>query len=505
MPLSKGFDNDFYLKKQKEAISERVRRFENKLYIEFGGKLVYDYHAARVLPGYDPNAKMRLLKEFDDQAEVIICIFADDIEKRKIRADFGITYDENVLKLIDDLNDWGISICAVVITRFNGQHGAVYFKNRLERQGIRVYTHGATRGYPTDVETIVSDEGYGSNAFIETTKPIVVVTGPGPGSGKLATCLSQIYHEHRRGIHAGYSKFETFPVWNLPLKHPVNMAYEAATADLGDVNLIDHFHLEAYNLKTVNYNRDLDAFPLLKRILDKITHTPDLYSSPTDMGFNMVGFGITDDEAVREASIQEVLRRYFRYSCEYMLGTTEKEAVHRVELIMDDLGVKPEDRGVVLPAREAAKEARENGKGFEGAYCGAAIELPGGEIVTGKNSPLFHSSSSLILNAAKKLAEIPDRIHLLPQNIIKSLNHFKKHVLHGNKLSLDLEETLITLCISATTNPAAAEAVERLKELKGCEVHLSHMPTPGDEAGLRKLGLNVTSEPAFSSKCLFDD
>ncbi len=503
MPLRIGFDNEKYLSEQTQAILERVSRFDNKLYLEFGGKLLFDYHASRVLPGFDPNVKMRLLQKLRDKSEVVLCIYAGDIERKKVRADFGITYDSDALKLIDDLRDWEIDVVGVIITRYEHQPSATVFKKKLERRNIRVYTHPYTKGYPTDVDMIVSDQGYGANEFIPTTKPIVVVTGPGPNSGKLATCLSQIYHEHRRGLHAGYAKFETFPIWNLPLKHPVNIAYEAATADIRDFNMIDPFHLEAYNEKTVNYNRDVEAFPVLKRILERITGEPSFYKSPTDMGVNRAGFGIINDDAVREASIQEVIRRYFRYACEYAFGFVDKETVQRVELLMEELGAKPEDRIVVTPARQAAAEAEKNGKGNEGIYCGAAIELKDGTIITGKNSSLMHAASALILNATKHLAHIPDAIHLLPPNIMESISHFKKDVLKGKRVSLDLEETLIALSISATVNPAAQMAVEKLKELSGCEVHMTHIPTPGDEAGLRKLGVNLTSDPDFATKHLF--
>jgi len=498
-----GFDNERYLSEQTSAIIERVRRFDNKLYLEFGGKLLFDYHAARVLPGFDPNVKMRLLQNLRDNSEVVLCIYAGDIERKKVRADFGITYDSDTMKLIDDLREWGIDVTAVVITRYENQTSAAIFKNKLERRNIRVYTHRFTKGYPTDVDTIVSNEGYGANEYIHTTKPIVVVTGPGPNSGKLATCLSQIYHEHCMGVHGGYAKFETFPIWNLPLRHPVNMAYEAATADIRDFNLIDSFHLEAYNERTVNYNRDVEVFPVLKRIIERITKAHSFYKSPTDMGVNRAGFGIIDDEAVRAAAIQEVIRRYFRYACEYVLGVTDKETVQRVELMLKDLNAKPEDRLVVDPARQAALEAEKNGKGNEGICCGAAIELADGTIITGKNSPLMHAASALVLNSIKHLANIPDNMHLLPPLVMESLSHFKKDVLKGSRVSLDLEETLIALSISATMNPAAQMAVEKLKELSNCEVHMTHIPTPGDEAGLRKLGVNLTSDPDFSTKRLF--
>ncbi|MBU4268762.1 MAG: DUF1846 domain-containing protein, partial [Acidobacteria bacterium] len=398
MPKAIGFDNEKYLQEQTAAILERVNSFHNKLYLEFGGKLLYDYHASRVLPGFDANVKMRLLQQLKDKTDVLLCIYAGDIERKKIRADFGITYDSDALKLIDDLVSWGISLRAVVITRFANQFAAKIFQNKLERRDIRVYTHSFTKGYPTEIDTIVSDQGYGANEYIETAKPIVVVTGPGPGSGKLATCLSQLYHDHRRGIRSGYAKFETFPIWNLPLNHPVNIAYEAATADLKDINLIDHYHLEAHDIKAVNYNRDIEAFPLVKRILEKITENPLVYHSPTDMGVNRAGFGIRDDQVVRAAATQEIIRRYFRTQCEYAMGVVDKDTVERLRLFMEDLGVNEESRSVVLPARLAAQEAQTTGKGHAGIYCGAAIELADGTIITGKNSPLLHASSSLILN-----------------------------------------------------------------------------------------------------------
>lgn len=498
-----GFDNERYLAEQRAAILERATKFNNKLYLEFGGKLLFDYHAARVLPGFDPNVKIRLLHDLRDKSEVLLCIFAGDIERKKMRADFGITYDADALKLIDDLREREISVTAVVITRFDDQPSALLFKNKLERHNIRVVLHRSTKGYPVDVDTAVSDMGYGANEYIPTTRPIVVVTGPGPLSGKLATCLSQLYHDWRRGIHAGYAKFETFPIWSLPLKHPVNIAYEAATADIKDFNLIDPFHLEAYNRPAVNYNRDVEAFPLLKRIIEKITQKPSFYMSPTDMGVNRAGNGIVDDGLVRKAATQEVIRRYLRYACEYAMGMAEKETVQRVELLMKELGARPEDRSTVLPARQAARDAEAAGKGNDGVYCGAAIELPDGRIITGKNSPEMHSASALVLNTIKRLAELPSSIHLLPPAVISSLTHFKREVLQRTMLSLDLEETLIALTFSATSNPEARLAVEKLKHLRGCQVHLTHIPPPGDEAGLRKLGVNLTSDPQFVSNRLF--
>jgi uncharacterized protein (UPF0371 family) len=498
-----GFDNERYLALQTEAILKRVERFHNKLYLEFGGKLLYDYHASRVLPGYDPNVKMRLLQKLSDQADVLLCIYAGDIEKRKLRADFGITYDVDALKLIDDLADWGVGVTGVVITRYDEQASAKVFRNKLERRGVPVCTHRFTRGYPTDVDLIVSDEGYGANEHIETRRPLVIVTGPGPGSGKLATCLSQLYHDHKQGLRSGYSKFETFPIWNLPLKHPVNVAYEAATADIGDFNLVDPFHLEAYGQSSVNYNRDVEVFPVLRRILEKITHEQSPYLSPTDMGVNCAGLAITADAVVREAARQELIRRYFRYRCEYALGFVDKDTVQRAELLMKELGLEAENRSVVEPARRAAEEARENGKGNNGVFCGAAIALPDGSIISGKNSPLMHAASSLILNAVKKLGGIPDQIHLLSPAIIDSIRNLKQNVLGAKAVSLDVEEVLISLSINASTNPSAQVALEKLTKLRGCEVHLTHIPTPGDEAGLRRLGVNLTSDPTFSSKNLF--
>ncbi|MBN1548616.1 MAG: DUF1846 domain-containing protein [Syntrophaceae bacterium] len=503
MIQKKGFDNERYITEQTTAILDRVKRFDNKLYLEFGGKLLYDYHAARVLPGYDPNVKMRLIQELKDQADILLCIYAGDIERKKIRADFGITYDSDALKLIDELRSWGIDILGVVITRFDHQPAATLFKNKLERRNIRVYTHRYTKGYPTDVDLIVSDEGYGVNDYIETNKPLVIVTGPGPGSGKLATCLSQLYHDYKRGIKSGYAKFETFPIWNIPLKHPVNVAYESATADIRDFNQIDPFHLEAYGKTSVNYNRDVEVFPVLKRILEKITGGPSFYLSPTDMGVNRAGFAIIDDEVTKEASKQEMIRRYYRYRCEYAMGFADRETVQRAELFLKDFGLEPEDRKVVSPAHEAARDAQNRDKGNEGIFCGAAIELKDGTIVTGSNSSLMHAASSMILHAVKRLADIPEKIKLLPPYITDAIANLKTNILHEKTVSLDLEETLIALSLSAINNPAAQLAVEKLKDLKNCEVHITHIPTSGDEAGLRRLGVNLTSDPNFSTKDLF--
>ena len=517
-----GFDNEKYLKEQTAAILDRVAKFGNKLYLEFGGKLCFDYHAARVLPGYDPNVKISLLRVLKDKIDIVLCIYAGDIEKGRVRGDFGITYDDATLKLIDDLRKWDLHVIAVVITRFANQPSAIIFKNKLEHRGVRVYLHYPIDGYPANIDSVVSDDGFGKNEYIETKNPIVVVTGPGPGSGKLAACLSQLYQEQKRGINAGYAKFETFPIWNLPLKHPVNIAYEAATADIQDFNLVDPFHLNAYNETVVNYNRDVESFPILKLILSKIFAAEaaigkeggssdgllrwakqSLYNSPTDMGVNRAGFGIVNDEIVKEAAKQELIRRYFRYSEEYILGIEKKETADRVMRLMEELGVKITDRVVVEAARNAAAEAEAKAKGNAGIYCGAAVQLSDGRIITGKNSQLLHTSSSLILNATKVLANIPDEILLLSPHIINQISKLKKEILGAESASLDLEETLIALSISATTNHTAELAMKKLVELKGCEMHMTHMPTPGDEVGLKRLGMNLTTDGKSSSHNLF--
>jgi len=498
-----GFDKHKYLQEQSKHILERAENSGGKLYLEFGGKLVFDYHAARVLPGFDPNAKIRLLQKLKDKADIILCVYSGDIEHKKIRADFGITYDVDTLRLIDDLRSWELDVLAVVITRFNYQPTVQQFRNRLERRGIKTYTHHSIPGYPTNIDIIASDKGYGATPYINTSKPIVVVTAPGPGSGKMATCLSQLYHDHKRGLKSSYAKFETFPIWNLDLKHPVNLAYEAATADIGDFNMVDSFHLEAYGEKAVNYNRDIEAFPVLRRILEYITGTDSVYKSPTDMGVNRAGFAITEDKVVREAAAQEIIRRNYRHQCEYAMGFIEKDAVTRTKLLMEEAGVKSEDRKVVKPAMEAAEEARHKQKGRDGIFCGAALELNDGTIIKGCNSSLMHASSSLILNAVKKLAEIPDEIHLLNNQVMDSIGGLKEKILNRKNPSLDLGETLIALSVSATVNSAASLAVEQLSKLHNSEMHITHIPTSGDEAGLKRLGIHVTSEPHFPSKDLF--
>lgn len=501
-----GFDNELYVQEQSRAILERVAQFDGKLYLEFGGKLLHDLHASRVLPGYDPHVKVRLLQHMRDDADIILCIYAGDIERKRMRGDFGISYDADALKLIDDLRDRGLDVTAVVITRFTGQPAALAFQQKLERRGIQTYLHRPIEGYPADLSRVISDEGYGANPYIKTTRPLVVVTGPGPNSGKMGTCLSQVYHEYRNGGKAGYAKFETFPIWNLPLRHPVNVAYEAATADIHDFNCIDPFHLEAYGTASVNYNRDVETFPILRTILERITGQKGLYKSPTDMGVNRAGFAITDDAAVRQAAIQEVIRRYFRHACEYAVGQCSQETVQQVEVLIEELGVKPESRPPVLAARQAAARAQAEGspdKGYKNVYCGAALLLQDGRTITGTNSPLMHAASSVVLKAIKDLADLPNRLHLLSPNIIHSVAKLKQDILRRKSVSLDLDETLIALSIASTTNPTAALAMEQLTKLAGCEMHMTHMPTPGDETGLRRLGINLTCDPNFSSRDLF--
>ncbi len=500
-----SFDNEKYLAEQSKEILNRTKSFGNKLYLEFGGKICFDYHAARVLPGYDPNVKMRLLEKLKDHAEIIVTVYAKDIEQGRVRGDYGITYDLATLKLIDDLRAWNLNVTSVVITRFNNEPAALKFKRRLEKLGLKVYKHVTIEGYPHDVEKIVSPNGYGRNDYIETKKSIVVVTAPGPGSGKLAACLSQFYHDHVKGINSGYAKFETFPIWNLPLNHPVNIAYEAATVDLADFNLIDPFHLEKYRKNSVNYNRDVEAFPILRKIIRKITGSNDsYYNSPTDMGVNRAGFGIIDDKGAREAAKEEIIRRYFRHNLEFATGVGTKEELDRAISIMDKAGVEIEDRKVVVPARKAAEDCKKKNKGNKGYYCGAAIELSDGEIVTGKNSPLMHAASAAIINAIKHLAGIQDKVHILKPEVMGDLSNLKKHILSMPSESLTLDEILVALSISAHTDKNAKKALSMLKELSGCELHSTHLPTPGDEAGLRRLGINFTTDAIPSSSLFFN-
>lgn len=494
--MKTGFDSKLYMKKQYEHILERIDMAGGKLYLEFGGKLFDDLHASRVLPGFDCNAKIKLLQKLKDKAEIIFAISADDIERNKIRADYGITYGTEIMRLIDVMGDMGIMVNSVVITKFKEQPQAVIYKTKLENRGIKVYTHTLTKGYPTDVDTIVSDEGYGKNAYIETTRPLVVVNAPGPNSGKLATCLCQLYHEYKRGVKAGYAKFETFPVWNLPLKHPVNIAYEAATADIKDVNMIDYFHLEAYGVTTVNYNRDIEVFPVVRSILSKISDNNLDYKSPTDMGVNMAGYAIIDDEACREASSQEIIRRYYKGLCDHKNGLVDKETVDKLELLMGELGLKPTDRKVVSPALEKEEKCGE-------AAC--ALQLEDGTVVTGKNTKLMTAPASCILNAVKTLAKVPDRFKLLAPNVLEPITKLKQRTLGDKNFRLNLEEVLIALSICAATNDIVRDTVEKLEELRGAELHSSRMLHPTDENILRKLKINVTSEPRFTSQNLYDN
>ena len=494
-----GFDHNKYLEEQSKYILERVNNYD-KLYLEFGGKLMFDLHAKRVLPGFDENAKIKVLHKLKDKLEVIICVYAGVIERNKIRGDFGITYDMEVFRLIDDLREHELQVNSVVITRYNDQPATTLFINKLERRGIKVYKHRATKGYPTDVDVIVSDEGYGQNPYVETTKPIVVVTAPGPGSGKLATCLSQLYHEYKRGNAAGYSKFETFPVWNVPLKHPLNIAYEAATVDLQDVNMIDPFHLEKYGETAVNYNRDVEAFPLLKRIIEKITGKESIYQSPTDMGVNRVGFGIVDDEVVREASKQEIIRRYFKTGCEYKKGYVDYETFKRTRTIMDALELKEEDRKVVGVARKKLEDIKS--KQTEPASA-IAFELLDGTMITGKASPLMDAASAAILNAVKYFAGINDEILLISPVVLEPILNLKDKTLQSKNIALNCEEILMALSICAATNPMAQVAVQKLSMLKGTQAHCTNILGKTNEQTLRKLGIDLTCDQVFPTENLY--
>lgn len=500
-----GFDNSKYLREQAGYILERVEKSEGRLYVECGGKLLFDYHASRVLPGFEPSVKMRVFESLKDKIEVLICIYAGDIERRKIRSDFGISYDSDVFKMIDDFSSYGLKCSKVVITRYENQPAAALFKQKIESKGISCYTHTATPGYPSDIDVVVSDEGYGKNPYIPVERPIVLVTAPGPGSGKLATCLNQMYHEYRMGMKCSYSKFETFPVWNLPLDHPVNIAYEAATADIGDVNLIDHFHLQAYNEIAVNYSRDLEAFPLLRRILERITNTTCPYKSPTDMGVNRIGFGIVDDEVCREAGRQEIIRRYLSTRVQYAQGMANEETLERSRAILDKAGLVPEDRAVVPAANRALEDCIARHKeGNKGTICAAALETAEGIMVTGHNSPLMHAGSAVVLNALKALAGIPKSIMLISPSVIDAITRMKRDVLRGRGVSLNIDEILSCLAMSSTTNEAAEKAMKCLPDLAEAEVHFTHIPSAGDTIGLRKLGINVTSEPRFPSKNIYN-
>ncbi len=490
-----GFDPQLYMELQTKYIKERIEKFNNKLYLEFGGKLFDDYHAARVLPGFEADAKIKLLLELKDITEIIFAISAADIEKNKIRADIGISYDMDVLRLIDNLTGLGLTINSVVITQYTDQVAALMFRNRLTARGIKTYLHGLTKGYPSDVATIVSEEGYGANPYIETTRPLVVVTAPGPGSGKLATCLSQIYHEQMRGVEAGYAKFETFPIWNIPLKHPVNLAYEAATVDLRDFNAIDPYHLEAYGETTVNYNRDIEMFPVVKAVLQRV-YGKDIYKSPTDMGVNMAGRAIVDDQAVRQAAQQEIIRRYFKIRCQVRQGLADKDSVERIETIMQQLGLREEDRAVVLPAREKAAQR---------GVTAIAFQLPNERITTGRASQLMSAAASGVINAIKSLAGIGDPILLLSLVVLEPIINMKKQVLNSKDSALTLGDVLIALSLCAATSPTVEMAIQKLTLLRGCEAHCSAMIPAAEEDMLRRLGVNFTCDPVYTNDTLYQD
>lgn len=485
-----GFDNEKYLKMQSEHIRERISQFDNKLYLEFGGKLFDDYHASRVLPGFEPDSKLRMLMQLSDQAEIVIVISAGDIDKNKVRGDLGITYDEDVLRLIDAFTGRGLYVGSVCITRYAGQESADAFKNRLEKLGIRVYLHYSIPGYPSNTALIVSDEGYGKNQYIETSRPLVVITAPGPGSGKMATCLSQLYHEYKRGISAGYAKFETFPIWNIPLKHPVNLAYEAATADLNDVNMIDPFHLEAYGITTVNYNRDVEIFPVLQAMFEKIIGECP-YKSPTDMGVNMAGNCIIDDEACQEASRQEIIRRYYKSMDALITGTGKEDEVYKIELLLKQAHASLDDRKTVPASRSMEQQS---------GGPAAALELPDGQIVYGKTSDLLGASSALLLNALKELAGIDHRAHVISPEAIRPIQELKTSYLGSKNPRLHMDETMIALSVSAATNPDARLALEQIPKLRGCQAHTSVMLSSVDILSFRRLGIEVTCEPKFEKK-----
>ena len=484
-----GFDNDKYLTLQSQHIRQRIAQFGGKLYLEFGGKLYDDNHASRVLPGFQPDSKLRMLLQLKDQVEMVIAINAGDIEKNKIRGDLGITYDRDVIRLLDVFRGFGLYVSSVVLTRYQDMPTVKAFQARLESLGVKVYHHYDIPGYPSDTARIVSDEGFGKNEYIETTRELVVVTAPGPGSGKLATCLSQLYHEHLRGMQAGYAKFETFPVWNLSINHPVNLAYEAATADLSDVNMIDPFHLDAYNVTTVNYNRDVEAFPVLVAMFEKLLgHCP--YKSPTDMGVNMVGNCIVDADETRKASGQESIRRYYTAQCDFKQGKISEDVVRKLELLMKKAGVSPEDRRVVAPALERAELT---GK------PAAAMELPDGTIITGKTSELLGACSALLLNALKYLAGLEDELHLISPSVIDPIQHLKVDHFGNRNPRLHTDEVLLALSICAATDARAEQAMEQLDKLRGCDVHSSVILSGVDEKTFKRLGVNLTCEPRYKA------
>lgn len=488
-----GFDNNKYLKLQSEKIKERIAQFGGKLYLEFGGKLFDDYHASRVLPGFEPDSKIRMLTELKDQAEIIISVNSADIEKNKVRGDLGITYDLDVLRLIDAFRGFGLYVGSVVLTRYDSSSAIEAFKNKLESLGIKVYKHYAIKNYPYDIKYIVSDEGYGKNEYIETQRSLVVVTAPGPGSGKMATCLSQIYHEHKRGIKAGYAKFETFPIWNIPLSHPVNVAYEAATADLNDINMIDPFHLEAYGTTAVNYNRDVEIFPVLRAMYEGIMGECP-YKSPTDMGVNMAGNCIFDDEAVRESANNEIIRRYYNALCQQRKGNMCEDEINKIKLLMNQSGIDYNDRKCIKAALDKAE--------LTGGPA-AAIELCDGRIVTGKTSALLGASSAVLVNAIKAIAGIDKEIDIISHEVLEPVQKLKIENLGNHNPRLHTDEVLIALAITAATDETAKRAMDALKELKNAELHSSVILSPVDVATFRKLGIQLTCEPVYQTKKLF--
>lgn len=488
-----GFDNNKYLNMQSEHIKERIAHFDNKLYLEFGGKLFDDYHASRVLPGFLPDSKLKMLSQLKDQTEIIIAINADAIESNKIRGDLGITYDDDVFRLIDAFRNMGFFVGSVVITQYTEGTATKQFRRKLHELDIKSYLHYKIEGYPSNIKLIVSDEGYGKNDYIETERPLVVVTAPGPGSGKMATCLSQLYHENKRGVKAGYAKFETFPIWNLPLHHPVNIAYEAATADLNDVNMIDPFHLESYGNPTVNYNRDIEIFPVLNAIFESIFDKSP-YKSPTDMGVNMAGNCITDDQVCKDASKQEIIRRYYQSLCDIKRGRCSRDVLYKLELLMKQAGVSESDRRVVEPALKREEET---------GYPAISIELHDGQIVTGKTSDLLGASAGALLNAIKILSGIDDEVHLVSPEAIEPIQTLKTSFLGSCNPRLHTDEILIALSVSAANNPEARLALEQLHNLKGCEVHSTVLLSSVDEQIFKKLGVHLTCEPKYESNCIY--
>lgn len=498
-----GLDAQKYLDEQSRFIMERAERYD-KLYLEVGGKLIGDFHAMRVLPGFQPDSKMDLLSKIKDQCEIVICIYAGDIEQNKLRGDYGISYESEVFRLIDEFRRRKLLVRSVVITRYNDQSSSRSFIRKLEHRGIRVYIHRSTQGYPLDVDTICSEEGYGKNPYIETERPIVIVTAPGPNSGKLATCLSQLYHEHRRGNKAGYSKYETFPIWNLPLKHPVNIAYEAATADLEDVNMIDPFQLEYSGEKAVNYNRDVEAFPLLRRILSRVSTDDAIYHSPTEMGVNRAGCAIVDDAICREAANQEIIRRYLQAVADFKLGLCNERTLTRCKLLMEELQLTPDMRRPIAAAREYSARLHAEGRGDE--VCStAALELRDGRIITGRGSENMSAISAMLLNALKAVSGIDDKLHLLSSVILEPLSDMKSKLLGEVDPALDASEVLMVLAVSASTNTTSALAMQALDSLRGCQAHSTVLLQKNDKLTLRRLGIDFSSDPSFASERLFHE